>query len=50
MRFKTETGEEITFPFNAHWILYWESVPEKDLNKAREDVHRIQQAKAKEQE
>ena len=48
MRFKDEYGREITFPSNAHWILMWESVPDGYLEKAKIEIKRIREAKAKE--
>jgi hypothetical protein len=44
MRFKKESGEEITFPSNAHWILMWESIPEGGLDTAKSKVQRIKQS------
>ena len=47
MRFKKETGEEITFPSNAHWVLKWEEVPKGGLELAKETVKRINENQAK---
>ena len=48
MRFIKETGEEITFPSQAHWILFWEEVPNGMLDKAREEIRQWQMQKEKE--
>ena len=49
MRFKKDSGEEITFPSNAHWVLFWEEVPAKDLDVARLEIKRIKENQGKEQ-
>lgn len=41
MRFKDESGKEITFPSNAHWVLMWEAVPKDGLDAARAKVQEI---------
>ena len=46
MRFKTEQGVEITFPSNAHWVLFWEAIPEGTLDVAREEVKRAKDSAA----
>ena len=48
MRFKKESGEEITFPSNAHWVLFWEEVTKGQLSLAREEIQRIKENAAKE--
>jgi hypothetical protein len=44
LRFKDEYGHEYTFPMGggSHtWILMWVSVPDNELNVAREDIKKI---------
>ena len=38
MRFKNEFGKEFTFPAEAHWILYWEEVPDMEVGKVKEEI------------
>lgn len=43
MRFIDEKGKEITFPSNAHWVLFWEEIPNNELEVARHDIQMIKQ-------
>jgi len=40
MRFINEYGQEITFPSNAHWVLFWVEIPENELELARDEISR----------
>jgi hypothetical protein len=46
MRFKDEYGKEVTFPSNAHWVLYWEQVLDGDLSSVREEVNKLNKSAA----
>ena len=46
MRFKNELGDEVTFPSSAHWILFWESIPEGGLEVAKDEIKRIKETVA----
>lgn len=41
MRFKDQYGREVTFPSEAHWVLFWEEVPSGELDVAREEIRRM---------
>jgi hypothetical protein len=50
LRFVDEFGKEWTFPSNAHWILMWVEVPDKEISIVKEEIKRIKEERAKDNE
>jgi hypothetical protein len=47
LRFKNELGDEVTFLSQGHWIIKMVSVPDNQLEIAREQVKKIKENQAK---
>ncbi len=47
-KFMDDNGHEISFPSEAHWVLFWEYIPDDQVRSARAEIAKIRMAKEEE--
>lgn len=38
VKFNDDNGHQITFPSEAHWILFWEQIPDHEVGMVRQQL------------
>ena len=46
-RFRDDNGHEVTFPAEAHWVLFWERISNEEIIQVREELARMREERRK---